>query len=210
MNAIQTGTMTNNGAAPDGNTYDLIFINKDASTANNKTDTGITAKNIVINQALIDDPSKLNASSTNISGDRNGDRAQAMADLLSTKFDLSNIENRDLNTLTREQFLTFTGNAFTDATNVKLTSNSNGITTANKYKNMVTNLGTQTKTMNNRVKLADSNVDFFADSRESVSGVSIDDEMTDLIQFQHAYTANAKIISTIDELLDVVVNGLKR
>ncbi len=31
-----------------------------------------------------------------------------------------------------------------------------------------------------------------------------------LIQYQHAYNANAKIISTIDELLDVVINGLKR
>ena len=35
-------------------------------------------------------------------------------------------------------------------------------------------------------------------------------EMTDIITFQHAYQANAKMISTIDELLDVVINGLKR
>ncbi len=34
--------------------------------------------------------------------------------------------------------------------------------------------------------------------------------MTNLIQFQHSYSANAKMISTIDELLDVVINGLKR
>ncbi|MBV1822342.1 hypothetical protein KUA25_30510, partial [Bacteroidales bacterium MSK.15.36] len=47
-------------------------------------------------------------------------------------------------------------------------------------------------------------------SRDAVSGVSLDEEMTNLIQFQHAYQANAKLISTVDELLDVVVNGLKR
>ena len=34
--------------------------------------------------------------------------------------------------------------------------------------------------------------------------------MVNLIQFQHAYGANAKIISTVDELLDVLINGLKR
>jgi flagellar hook-associated protein 1 FlgK len=34
--------------------------------------------------------------------------------------------------------------------------------------------------------------------------------MANLIQYQHAYQANAKIIATVDELLDVVVNGLKR
>ena len=47
-------------------------------------------------------------------------------------------------------------------------------------------------------------------SRLSVSGVNLDEELSNLIQFQHAYSANAKIISTLDELLDVVVNGLKR
>ncbi len=46
--------------------------------------------------------------------------------------------------------------------------------------------------------------------KASVSGVSLDEEMTNLIQFQHAYQANAKMISTIDELLDVVINGLKK
>jgi flagellar hook-associated protein 1 len=33
--------------------------------------------------------------------------------------------------------------------------------------------------------------------------------MTNLIQFQHCYQANAKAISTVDTLLDVVINGLK-
>ena len=38
----------------------------------------------------------------------------------------------------------------------------------------------------------------------------IDEEMVNLIQFQHSYNASAKVISTIDSLLDVVVNGLVR
>ncbi len=46
--------------------------------------------------------------------------------------------------------------------------------------------------------------------KNSISGVSLDEEMADLIQFQHAYQANAKVISTVDELLDVIINGLKR
>ena len=44
----------------------------------------------------------------------------------------------------------------------------------------------------------------------SVSGVSLDEEMVNMITFQHAYQANAKMISTIDQLLDVVINGLMR
>ena len=48
------------------------------------------------------------------------------------------------------------------------------------------------------------------ESRTSISGVSLDEEMANLIQFQHAYQANAKIISTVDELLDLIINGLKK
>lgn len=47
-------------------------------------------------------------------------------------------------------------------------------------------------------------------SRSSISGVSLDEEMISMIQYQHVYNANAKVLSTIDSLLDVVVNGLMR
>ena len=42
--------------------------------------------------------------------------------------------------------------------------------------------------------------------RESVSGVSLDEEMVNLIKFQHGYNAAARLISVADELLDRVIN----
>ena len=42
--------------------------------------------------------------------------------------------------------------------------------------------------------------------RESISGVSLDEEMVNLVKFQHAYDAAAKLISTVDEMLNTVVN----
>lgn len=44
--------------------------------------------------------------------------------------------------------------------------------------------------------------------RQSVSGVSLDEEMTNMIQFQHAYNASARMISLADELLDKIINGM--
>ncbi|MEW6056016.1 MAG: flagellar hook-associated protein FlgK [Bdellovibrionota bacterium] len=42
--------------------------------------------------------------------------------------------------------------------------------------------------------------------RESVSGVSLDEETTNLVQFQHAFDASAKVIKVADEMLDTVLS----
>lgn len=44
--------------------------------------------------------------------------------------------------------------------------------------------------------------------RQSVSGVSIDEEMANMIKFQHAYNASARVITIIDSILDRIVNGM--
>lgn len=44
--------------------------------------------------------------------------------------------------------------------------------------------------------------------RESVSGVSIDEEMSNMVKFQHTYNAAARMITTIDEVYDVTINRL--
>ncbi|WP_071460827.1 flagellar hook-associated protein FlgK [Bacillus massilinigeriensis] len=44
--------------------------------------------------------------------------------------------------------------------------------------------------------------------RQSVSAVSLDEEMSNMIQFQHAYNASARMISLTDELLDKIINGM--
>lgn len=42
--------------------------------------------------------------------------------------------------------------------------------------------------------------------RQSVSGVSLDEEMTNLITFQRGYQASARTLTTVDELLDTLIN----
>lgn len=45
-------------------------------------------------------------------------------------------------------------------------------------------------------------------NRTSVSGVSLDEETTNLIKYQQTYNAAAKMITVIDELLDVTINSM--
>jgi len=47
---------------------------------------------------------------------------------------------------------------------------------------------------------------FMDNYRETVSGVSIDEEMVDLVKYQNAYQAAAKVITTADDLVQTVLN----
>jgi flagellar hook-associated protein FlgK len=43
-------------------------------------------------------------------------------------------------------------------------------------------------------------------SRESVSGVNLDEEMVNMVSYQHAYEAAARLLTAIDEMLDTLIN----
>jgi flagellar hook-associated protein 1 FlgK len=45
-------------------------------------------------------------------------------------------------------------------------------------------------------------------NRQSISGVSLDEEMSNMIKFQHAYNAAARTITTMDEMLDKIINSM--
>lgn len=51
-------------------------------------------------------------------------------------------------------------------------------------------------------------VDQVESRRQSVSGVSMDEEMANMIKFQHAYNAAARALTVQDEMLDKVINGM--
>jgi flagellar hook-associated protein 1 FlgK len=46
----------------------------------------------------------------------------------------------------------------------------------------------------------------FEGDRDSVSGVSIDEELADLIRVQRSFESSAKVVSTVDRLLDTIMN----
>ena len=46
--------------------------------------------------------------------------------------------------------------------------------------------------------------------RSSADGVNIDEEMVDLVKYQHSYQAAAKVITIVDDLLDKLINQMVR
>jgi flagellar hook-associated protein 1 FlgK len=143
--------------------------------------------NIQVNPAIAADTSKIAAAGkyeVNGSGDSitikgNGDIALALTSLRDKKFNFP----------------------------LSLTSLSSG-TTDDYFRAMVGDLGTRannaTRNYTNQLNL----VDGVNMRRQSVSGVSLDEEMSDMIRFQHAYNAAARNMTMVDEMLDRVINQM--
>lgn len=215
VNAIQTGCTGGVGDTSNANlkNQDLLFVTKASNGGTTPTDTGINAKNIAVNAVLQNDATKLNCNVTDTSGEKDGPRALAIAKVATLKMDLTKITVTD--TSTRGDFFnntttTGSGLVFESSDKLNLKTSSTGATLGNYYTSTVSGLATVAKGVYSDLTTAGEQLETFENDRLSESGVSLDEETANLIQFQHAYQANAKVMSTIDELLDVVINGLKR
>lgn len=75
------------------------------------------------------------------------------------------------------------------------------------YRSLIANIGVAAQTANQRLDLQSELTAQVDAQRESVSGVSIDEEMAQLVAFQQAYDASARFLTTIDEMLERLING---
>lgn len=76
------------------------------------------------------------------------------------------------------------------------------------YQGMIGTLGDLASEANRMSEVAGVLKDSVEKNRMSISSVSLDEEMTDMIRFQHAYNAAARNITMIDEMLDKIINGM--
>ena len=79
------------------------------------------------------------------------------------------------------------------------------MTVAQHYNEAVASYGQELANINNR--LADQEVisHLLTQQRAGVSGVSLDEEMSSMIQYQRSYQASAKLISTVNELFQTIL-----
>jgi len=87
-----------------------------------------------------------------------------------------------------------------------LTMNSNSSTFENYYNSLVSTVGGALQSADAYYTHQSSMVVQLENRRESISGVSLDEEMINLVKFQTAYNAAAKLITTTDELLQTILN----
>lgn len=75
-------------------------------------------------------------------------------------------------------------------------------------KSLVSNLGVDGQEAIRITENQEVLVDQVQTKRLSIQGVSLDEEMTNMVKYQKAYSASARMINVLDEMLDLVVNRL--
>lgn len=139
------------------------------------------AKEIKVNPVILNDASKIAAGGT--SG-ASGDNENA--------HDLAAIKSKDFTNYTGTVDASLTG-SFDDY-----------------YASIIGDLGVESESAQKNKKNTQTLVDSVDKNRQSVSAVSLDEEMTDMVKFQQAYNASARMITVVDEMLDKIINDMGR
>jgi flagellar hook-associated protein 1 FlgK len=83
----------------------------------------------------------------------------------------------------------------------------NGTSTFTEYySSVIGNLGLSRNEADSNLKTREYLISQYEAHQDSIAGVSLDEEMADLIKYQHTYQAAARLISTTSEMLDVLMN----
>lgn len=219
--AYAVNTVHNDGHLPGDADYDYVpfFTTQDGTGEDN-----ISAENIRVNAVFTTDLSKIktngikertvNADGTVTSVEypaTNGDRALAIARLRDSRININEFLSGSTPVKTRaDNSITVNYNNVknTGAATMRLTDESNGTTIEGYFNDIIARLGSSSSQASGMVTSQQALLNQLQTRKESISGVSMDEEIANLIQYQRAYQAAARALSMMDELLNTVVNGL--
>lgn len=75
---------------------------------------------------------------------------------------------------------------------------------------MNSDLGSNLSDLTDNIEHQNSVETFLLDQRRSISSVSIDEEVADLMRFQRSFQASSRVLNTLDKMLELVVMGLMK
>ena len=76
------------------------------------------------------------------------------------------------------------------------------------YRELVLNIGLERQQARTMVENQGILITQILNRRQEVSSVSLDEEMTDMLKYQHSYIANSRVINAIDEMIENIVNRM--
>ena len=98
------------------------------------------------------------------------------------------------------------GQIAADIANIANSSVLNNLTLNENYSRMISKLGNEKQNVDQIAESTNLVIEQLEVQKGSISGVSLDEEMTNIIRFQRSYDASAKLISIADEMLETLIN----
>lgn len=99
--------------------------------------------------------------------------------------------------------------AMSEALFQKLNIGGTDTTIGDYYKGIIGQLGTDVQIAQQSAENAVKMVQQVDNRRQSISGVSIDEELTNMVRYQQAYNAAARYVSAVNDMLNTLINGMK-
>jgi len=145
------------------------------------------SRDISVNDSIINNKNNIAAGRVDSAGEfAEGDNTNALA--------ISEIQYRDVTVI--QWSYGDEGASSEDVTN----------TTLDEYLHMlVGSIGIKSQSLQRTKEYKETIQTELTTARDNISAVSLDEEMTNLIKFQQAYTAAAKLITTADEMMDTLL-----
>ena len=78
------------------------------------------------------------------------------------------------------------------------------------YSSIIAKIGTEAREAKMQLDTRNAVITEYENLRQSIMGVNINEEMTNMIQFQQSFNASARMMNTQNEMLDVIINRLGR
>ena len=185
VNTIQTGDPNEDGTTPLSITFDSDGnkILTPASTTENffvakDGSSTITAANISVNDYFADDPYNIAAARIDTTAVPDYEKA------------IGNNSNATLLSQSR----------------TKPISGLKNLTFESYLATQASSVGTQINNIGEKKTVQDSIVSSLETKLQSLTGVNLDEELTDMIKYKQAYEAAARVFSVCSDLIDVLLN----
>jgi flagellar hook-associated protein 1 len=91
----------------------------------------------------------------------------------------------------------------------KQTMDGNSATFDTYFNTLVSRVGSDVQNASMNLEHHAMTVDQMENYRESICGVSLDEEMVNLVKYQQGYAAAAKLIDTVQQMMDTVINMVR-
>ncbi len=89
-----------------------------------------------------------------------------------------------------------------------ITGNDKVVTLDTYYQNIIMDIGNKGYEAETMKTSHEKLVNQAESMRQTIMGVSLDEEMTQMIKFKYAYNANSKVINTVNEMLETIINRM--